>query len=150
MEIENLRAIYLPDLESTHGPSTYTVMKTRDGLHWDPDTSNLPDGVKCASFDVPFINEDWMIMQSVLETDSEGNEIFEMDIVEVEGQYQKHFVVVRAGYSFVLFDGHSSILSDPQGEIWKTSKVVCPIWESSKVEEIGIAFEKPIQSYRKF
>jgi len=135
MEIENLRAIYLPDIETEYGPCVYQIINSRDGLHWDPDTSNLPEGtdVSCASFDLPFIDEKWMIMQSVQEEDSEGNELFEMDVVETEGYYQKYFIVVRSGHSFVLFDGGSGILKDPEGIVWKSCKYVCSVWDSHKL-----------------
>ena len=146
MEIQDLRAIFIPDMESAHGPSTYSVIKSRDGLYWEPDISNLPDGVdmSCASFDLPFIDERWLITESVQEVDSENKPIFEMDIIEVEGYYQKYFIVVRLGYTFVLFDGSNSVLSDPQGEVWGKCKVVCPIWESSNIKDFDVNAHKII------
>lgn len=136
MEIQNLRAIYLPDIEKTSGPSIYGIVKSRDGLYWESDCSNLPEGsdVSTAGFDLPFIDEDWLIMESVQEQDSNGKELFEMDIVEVEGYYQKYFVIVRAGYSFVLFDGANGILNDPEGNVWGKCKYVCPVWDGHKID----------------
>jgi hypothetical protein len=130
MEIQDLRAIYLPDMESTQGVSTYTIIKSRDGLHWGNDVDS-----NSASFDLPFIDEDWMIMNSVQETDSAGHELYEMDIVELKGYYQKYFIVIRVGHSFVLFDGATATLNDPEGKVWSECKYVCPIWNSASIED---------------
>jgi hypothetical protein len=146
MEIENLRAIYLPDMETVDGASTHKVIQSLEGLYWSPSTK----GGKVHPFEVPFMYEDWMIMQSVLVSDSTDTEIFEMDIVEVEGEFQKYFIVIRVGYAFMLFDGHSGVLNDPQGAIWSKCKVRCPVWESSSIEDLGFAFHNHIQRFRKF
>lgn len=140
MEIENLRAIYLPDMEQSSGVAVYTIAKSRDGLHWESDVV----GAKAAGFDLPFIDENWLIMESVQVTDSADKELFEMDIVELEGYYQKYFVIVRAGYSFVLFDGANGILNDPDGNIWDSCKYVCPVWDFHNIET-KINFKKALK-----
>lgn len=138
MEIDNLRAVYLPDIDDSITP-IYTIVKNRDGLHWAPDTSDLSYRFDrtCTGFDLPFIDDEWMIMQTAMELDINDKEIFEMDVVEVTGYHQTHFIVVRSGHSFVLFDGHSGILNDPMGEVWKSCKVVCPIWDASNLEQFA-------------
>lgn len=128
MEIQNLRAIYLPDTQNANIP-VYTVIKDRDGLHWS-DKENVTN----TSFDLPFIDEDWLIMQSTMVEDSNGKELFEMDVVELSGYYQKYFVIVRVGYTFALFDGHSGIVSDPEGTVWQECKYVCEAWNSGNLD----------------
>jgi hypothetical protein len=132
MEIQDLRAIYLPDMETESGTPIYTIIKSRDGLHWDSNSDKIT-----ASFDLPFIDENWLLMNSVHETDSYEKELFEMDIVEVSGYSQKYFVIIRAGYAFALFDGIDSVVSDPKGEIWAKCKYVCPVWESHTISDLN-------------
>lgn len=129
MEYTNIRAVNLTEADTSDNAQTYKVNNYNNNLYWE---SSTPDTVNRISFETPFISDDWLITQSTLMSDG-NNELYELDIVQLDGYYQPYFIILREGNTFVFFDGLDGILNDSDGQAWSNCKYVCPVWESANL-----------------
>ncbi len=83
----NIRAIYKPDAETSDG-ILYFYPQEVDGcetLMWvcekDPEIKYF--------FDIPFLDDNWEIQQRTNEKTSDGDEIWENDVVHIKWEYNE-------------------------------------------------------------
>ena len=129
MEYTNIRAVNLTEADTSDNAHTYKVNNYNNHLYWESSTLDIINQI---SFEIPFVSDDWLVTQSTLMSDG-NNELYELDIVQLDGYYQPYFIIIREGNTFVFFDGVDGILNDSDGQAWSKCKYVCPVWESSNL-----------------